>query len=185
MGTLTKQQLEYARQRASGSTSQVDAYMLAYPKAKRTSARTLAKRLEKKPEVQEEIARLRKETETPLVLSRQEKREFLARVVRVNPLEIDPDDKDDPNADLIEGVTRYYNKDGDHIRTVLKMPSKEQAVEIDNKMAGHNEPDEVNMNMGGGVMVVPIGGATLDDWEKEAVKVQAALKSLTAGGGDR
>lgn len=162
--------------RANGEMSKGKCYMEAFPRCRtEEAARKGFSRLENLPHIQAEIKRLQDATETGETLTRQEKRVFLARVVRVNPVAIDPDDPEDENADLVEGVTRRYDKEGNHISTSFKMPSKMSAVEIDNKMAGHNEPDEVKHTHGGGVMLVPVGGDSLDEWEKDAVKQQEAL----------
>jgi len=174
---LTKSQSIYCANRAGGEMTKIDCYLEAYPRCgSKDSARSSYQDLEKQPHIKAEIARLQRNTETATTLSRQEKREFLARVARVNPIAIDPDDAGDTNADLIESVTRRYNGEGDHISTTFRVPSKLAAVEIDNKMAGHNEPDEVNLKHGGGVMLVPTGGSSLNDWEKDAVRQQEALK---------
>lgn len=170
---LTRSQTEYCRLRAGGEMTKTDCYLQAFPRCK--SKKTAAGRyqqLELDPRIQAEIQRLQDATETSLVLSRQEKREFLARVVRANLGELDE------SSDLVDSVTRRYDKDGNEISTTFKLPSKAQCIEIDNKMAGHNEPEEMNIHHDGGVMLVPTGGGTLDEWEKEAVAQQ---KKLTAG----
>lgn len=175
---LTKSQRLYCANRANGETTKVGCYMEAFPRCKsRDAARQSYQMLEKQPHIQEEIKRLQDATETNETLSRQEKRIFLARVVRANLANIDPDDEDvDGGMDLASAVTRRFNKEGDHISTSVSLPSKLAAIEIDNKMAGHNEPDEVNHHLDGGVMLVPTGGDNLDEWEKAAVKQQAAMR---------
>lgn len=145
---LTAQHLKYCQLRALGDTRKQDCYMACFPDAKKESAAVLANRLERKDEIKAEIKRLQLKTETPLVLSRQEKREFLASVVR------DPQER---------------------------VGNKTKCIEIDNKMAGHNEPDEVNVTHDGGVMHVPMlpvpeGSALLTEWEKQSVAQQASLK---------
>ncbi len=156
--------------------SKTDCYLTAYPRTKKAeTARAAYQRLESDPRIPARIKELQDATETDLVLSRQEKRQFLARVVRADFKSIDLDDPDEEDGDLIESVTRKYDKDGNHIGTTIKLPSKNQCIEIDNRMAGHNEPEEVNHNHGGGVMLVPVNGDTLDDWEKEAIAQQEKL----------
>lgn len=178
--TLTKSQSLYCSNRAGGEMTKVDCYLNAYPRCKsKESAKASWQMLEKQPHIQEEIKRLQDATETSETLTRQEKRVFLARCVRVNGLAIDPEDSDDENADLVMDVKRSYDKEGNHVGTAFKLPSKLGAVEIDNKMAGHNEPDEVNHTHGGGVMLVPIGGESLDEWEKDAVKQQKGMVTPT------
>lgn len=167
---LSAEHAKYCQLRASGDTTRKAAYLATYPNASPDSATTLAARLERRASIKAEIARLQKRSETPLVLSRQEKREFLARVVRTPIGEVDED------SDLCESKTLYYDKEGNHIRTVLKMPGKATCIEIDNKMAGHNEPEKVEHTAKNGVMLVPVGGATLNEWEKHAEAQQAKLK---------
>jgi len=151
--------------------SKTEAYMSAFPRTKkRETARSSYQKLEADPRIPARIKELQEATETDLVLTRQEKREFLARIVRANLAELDE------SSDLIESVTRRYDKEGNETGTTYKMPSKAQCIEIDNKMAGHNEPEEVNHNFEGGVMLVPTGGASLDEWEKAAIAQQEALK---------
>jgi hypothetical protein len=152
--------------------TKTDAYLDAYPRTRKPeTARVSYQKLEKDPRIQKRIKELQEATETDLVLSRQEKREFLARVVRANLGGLDE------SSDLLDSVTRRYDKEGNEISTTFKLPSKASCIEIDNKMAGHNEPEEMNVHHDGGVMLVPTGGGTLDEWEKEAVAQQ---KKLTA-----
>ena len=177
---LTKSQSLYCANRVRGEATKVGCYMEAFPRCKsKDAARSSYQDLERLPHIQEEIKRLQDATETSETLSRQEKRVFLARCVRVNALAIDPEDVDDPNADLVTDVKRRYDKDGNHVETSFKTPAKLNAVEIDNKMAGHNEPDEVSHHLDGGVMLVPTGGENLDEWEKDAVKQQEGMKKPT------
>ena len=168
---LSAQQAKYCLLRSSGETTQSSAYLGAYPKATKHSAGTLASLLEMKPKIQAELKRLQSKTETSTTLSRQEKREFLARVVRANLGELDE------SSDLVEKVDRNHDKDGNRIKTTIKLPGKAQCIEIDNRMAGHNEPEEHKHTIENGVMLVPVGGPTLNDWEKEAAKQQERLKA--------
>jgi len=171
---LTPEHKAYCRARADGTLGKREAYLAAYPNVSRSSAPTLANRLDRKPEIRAEIERLQKKTETATVLSRQEKREFLARVVRAKIAEVDE------TSDLVDSKTLYYDKEGNLIRTVLKLPGKATCIEIDNKMAGHNEPEKVDVTVNGGVMFVPVasGGATLDEWEKAAATQQENLREM-------
>jgi len=171
---LTEEHKIYCRHRADGTLGKREAYLAAFPNASRESAPVLASRLDRKPEIRAEINRLQKRTETSTVLTRQEKREFLARVVRAKIGEIDE------TSDLCDSKTLYYDKEGNHIRTVLKLPGKATCIEIDNKMAGHNEPEKVDVTVHGGVMLVPTsdGGTTMDEWEKAAALQQESLRSM-------
>lgn len=176
---LTEEHKVYCRHRADATLGKREAYLAAFPNASRSSAPVLANRLDRKLEIQAEIKRLQTKTETATVLTRQEKREFLARVVRAKIGEIDE------TSDLCDSKTLYYDKEGNHIRTVLKMPSKAQCIEIDNKMAGHNEAEKVDVTVNGGVMLVPMGSGgpeTLDEWEKQSVLQQEAIKQASKSG---
>lgn len=176
MAKLTTQQAQYCQHRVSGNHNKVESYMLAYPKCQKNSASNLSNKLEKKPQIIAEIKRLQGQVEDKSVLTRMEKRQFLARVVRAKLADMDPEDPNDPDADLIHEITKKYDKDGCHLGTTAKLPGKLQAVEIDNRMSGHNEPEKVEHTINGGVMLVPIGGTTLDEWEKEAMEQQEDLK---------
>jgi hypothetical protein len=186
---MTENEDKYCHLRALGdpkdgqTLTKYVCYQRAFRDCPKQTASNRATQLEKRPEIQARIQELKDKTETSLVLSRQEKREFLARAVRVRKSEIDPEDPNDPNGDLIESLTRHYDKDGNHVRTTFRMVAKGKAIEIDNKMAGHNEPEEHNINVGGGVMLVPIGkGDAMDEWEKAAAQHQEGLKKDTNGG---
>lgn len=176
---LNQSQMEFARLVASG-LKQGESYLKAYPRCHSVkSSNTKSQLLLSDHRVQAEIRRLQKATETPLTLSVQEKREFLARVVRADVTKIDPDDpneSNESNGKLLDSVNRSFDKDGNQLKTTVKMVSKIQAIEADNKLAGHNSPEEHNLNVGGGVMLVPMGGITLNEWEKEAVAQQEAMK---------
>jgi hypothetical protein len=130
--------------------------------------------------VQMEIKRLqiitREITDHENLLTRNEKRKYLAGVVRANVLTIDPDNPDDPSGWLVESVIRQYDKEGNLVRTTVKLPSKLQALEMDNKMTGENQPDVIEHKISGGVMLIPTGGDTLDAWEKIAMSQQGSLK---------
>lgn len=168
---LSPQQERYCRNIAGGNMTKTDAYLDAYPRTKKPeTARSAYPRLERDPRIPARIKELQEATETDLVLTRQEKREFLARVVRADLASLDE------SSDLVDSVTRKYDKEGNETGVTIKLPSKAQCIEIDNKMAGHNEPEEHLHKHEGGVMLVPTGAGTLDDWEKEAVAQQEKLK---------
>jgi hypothetical protein len=153
-------------------------------------ARVQSYKLEQIPEIQKEIKSHMEGSHTVKVLSRQEKRERIASTVRADRAAIlrafDPavmalDDPHDTHLrSLVDSYqeNKRYNKEGEHIGTTIsiRLPGMVGLIEIDNKMAGHNEPEEVAVLNNGGVMLVPTGGATLDDWEKEAAQQQEKLK---------
>jgi len=67
-------------------------------------------------------------------LSMAEKRSFLASVVKTSASNISDD------SPLIEEVSTHTNEEGIKTKKV-KMMSKAKAIELDNKMAGHNAPE--------------------------------------------
>jgi len=118
---LGSQQAKFALAVAEGN-SQVEAYLLAFPKASRESARSAAARLMKNPSVNAEVCRLQDAARVSTVLSLQEKRAWLAEVVRK------------PSADA------------------PKLNDQLRAVEIDSKLAGdffNDRPDDAVNPFGG------------------------------------
>lgn len=109
--------------------SQGEAYRHAYPKCKTADA--AASRLLKNVTVCAEIERLRAKADEragPAVLTYQEKREFLARLVRAR-VAVLPED-----SDLWTSIKR--TKDG----TEFKLPDKLTAIETDNSLTGDDAP---------------------------------------------
>jgi hypothetical protein len=170
-----------------GTKTMEACYFEAFPKCKaRLTARSGVQRLEARDDIKAEIARLRKATEEEGTLSRLEKRRFLAAAVRCKLPDIVEsfeagEDLSEEEKQLVQGVSYIYGKDGELMRKVFKLPSKTACIEIDNKMMGHNEPEEVNHNLPeGGVMLIPMApGATLEDYEKAAIEHQRKLKEET------
>lgn len=152
-----------------------DAYLAVY-KGKTSTAYVASSRFEKNRDIQEKIKWFQNKTETSSTLTRIEKREFLAKVVRAKASDLTDD------SPLVESVTCYYDQMGNLTRKVYSMPSKAACIQIDNKMAGHNEPERVEVNVSGGVMLVPASpcASSLDAWEKLAAEQQEAL----IGGGN-
>ena len=73
------------------------------------------------------------------VMSLVEKRRFLARIVRVPLAHIDPEDVNDPNADLVESYRRIDTEAGSSV--AFKKLSPLSAIEADNKLCGDGQPD--------------------------------------------
>jgi hypothetical protein len=155
--------------RAGGNVPKYQCYLDAFRTSNKGSAQSLATRLEKRQEIQAEILRLKKATETEITLRRSEKREYLARVVRSNFAELSED------SDLLEEVHRFYHKDGRISKVVLKVPSKVKCIEIDNRMAGHNEPEKANVNHCSGVMILPYH-ENQEKFEADLIERQRRLK---------
>lgn len=115
---LTPKQEAYAQARVDGKGPS-EAYRLAY--ATRASAAVVsvaAQKVEKHPTVLARMASLRALLDTALTLGRTEKREILARMVRPA-------------------------KPGEKVQLTNEQL---KAVEIDNKMAGHNEAEKLNVD---------------------------------------
>lgn len=77
---LNSRQLAFAQGVADGS-NQVDSYRSAYPKSSPESAKANASRLMERAEVASYVGELRDKTATAQTLTRQRKREILARIV--------------------------------------------------------------------------------------------------------
>lgn len=136
---LSSQHANFCLLMAGGNINQTHAYMECYPSSTYDSARADAPRLLAKASIQAEVQRLRNLTETSKVMSMAEKREFLAEVKRTPIGDID---ESNPLAQEIHEMETKYG-----YRKVIKMMSKKDAVDIDNKMAGHYEPDVVEHNI--------------------------------------
>lgn len=112
----------------AGGRSQVDAYLAAFPKASRDSARSAAARLLKHPEVKGEISRLQDAARKTTVLSLQEKREWLAGVLRKPALD------------------------------APKVADQLRAVEIDSKLAGDFYADRSGQTINPFNFLLVVGG---------------------------
>jgi hypothetical protein len=156
--------------------SQKDSYLEVY-KCKESSAPGGVAALMQKPEVKELMSLMAEQAESKLTMSRVGKREWLRRLKEVKITEIDLECPDKTDHDLIETVTYRYDRHGEKVSATIKLPSKLQALEMDNRMAGHNEAEKVEVALTGGVMVVsaPLG---LDDFEKQAEAQQRKLKQV-------
>jgi len=135
---LSTQHANFCLLMAGGNINQTHAYMECYPDSNYDSARADAPRLLAKASIQAEVQRLQKLTTTSKVMSMAEKREFLAEVKRTPIGEIDE------SSPLAQEKTVTISQYGQS--TKIKMMSKKDAVDIDNKMAGHYEPDVVEYN---------------------------------------
>ncbi len=101
------------------------AYQMAYPKASLRTAEVQASRLIQRVDVLQTLERLRGEVEAAAVLSLQEKRAFLARIVRTSATDLVA------GSELIQTVGT--EKDGS---LNLKMPDKLRAIYLDARLAG-------------------------------------------------
>lgn len=101
-----------------------------------------AKRLEARDDVKAYMLAIRLATAGDSVLSVKEKREFFARIVRTPLTKINPEDSDDPNADLVKKVKRKTRDEGtkDDPETWLYEEYEKydslRAIAEDNKLSG-------------------------------------------------
>ena len=134
MSDLTEKQKRFARGIFDG-LSQREAYREAYDcSAKKDhSIDTLASKLLKKVEVREYLDELNRQVETSKIMSKQERMEYLSRVIRT------PIGKLDESSDMVQeaSVTETTSK--------LKMPSKIDAIRELNRMDGAYEPEKVEV----------------------------------------
>lgn len=115
---LSQQQEAFCQNIADGMTNTA-AYRAAYPKCTKDSAAvTCASKLLRIAKIEARVVALREETATARTTSRQEKREFLAQVIRG---EVQGDVQN-------EGAA------------VLKVSDRINAVKVDNEMTGDNAP---------------------------------------------
>jgi len=132
--SLNARQLAYCTLRAKGN-NKAQSYLQAGYKAKDiTQAGSAACKLENDERVLTYIKTLQESSFLKDALSVAEKRAFLAATVRANPL--DPD----LPGHLIQEARTEVDPAG-NIKKVIKLPSKLEAINIDNKMAGDNYAD--------------------------------------------
>lgn len=139
---VTDRHRQFALLLAEG-LSQSEAYGSLFPDANRNTRKVNGMKMARLPEVAKIVTKLRDEAFNEKALSRAEKRAFIARIVRGAPsdfLNKDGSVKKD-YADLIQEMTVIEGKDGRTMR--LKLPSKLEAVRIDNAMTGDDAPIRV------------------------------------------
>ncbi len=136
MKELTEKQKAFARGMFEG-LSQREAYKRAYDCAKKKdeTVDALASRLLSNVKVKEYLEELNKEAESPLVLTKQERMEWLSRVVRTPLREVDD------QSDLCQELTETSGPNG--CSTKIKMPSKLGAIAELNKMTGAYAPEKM------------------------------------------
>jgi hypothetical protein len=126
--SLNSRQRKFCELVAAGSTNKA-AYFAAYPrcKAERT-AETESWRLRRIPAIKAYIAELTQQAQaaavTSMTLTMAERREFLAKIIRSAPGEINEKDA------ICQGFK--FTRDGRE----FKMPDKLRAIELDAKLAG-------------------------------------------------
>jgi len=129
--SLNPRQLAYATLRAKGENKS-QAYLKAGYKANTIEqAGSGAYKLEQDPRVSQYISTLKESSFIKDALSVAEKRSFLARAVRA--------DASNPDPDLVQELVETHGEHGSSKR--IKLVSKLEAINIDNKMAGDNYAD--------------------------------------------
>jgi len=91
-------------------------------------------RLLKNERIKEELQKVKDKVTQKIVLSVEAKRRFLHDLVHANPL--DPD----LPGHLVQEARTEVDQSG-NVKKVIKLPSKLEAINIDNKMAGDNYAD--------------------------------------------
>jgi len=129
--SLTTKQLAYCSLRAQGENKAQSYLKAGYKASNSTQAGSAACKLEDDHRVSNYISTLRDAGFAKQLLSLQEKRAFLARAVRA--------DVSSPDADLIQEMVETHGESGSSKR--IKLVSKLEAINIDNKMAGHEWRD--------------------------------------------
>lgn len=123
--------------------SLIDAYLQAGFTQKDRRSSSNAKKIEQRPDVQAYMNAVRQASAGDSVLSVQEKRQFLARIVRVPLIRIDPANPDDPNADLIKKAKRKTTEGNEQepeawVYDEVEKYDALRAIDEDNKLAGED-----------------------------------------------
>lgn len=125
----------FARNIGIKGMSAAEAYRTGWPKASRRRAETAGPALARKSQVKVRIAELKAEVAARAkekdFLTLEEKRLFLARIVRTPLGEVNRD------SDLCQEWSETTTKDGGSER--IKMPSKLDAIKLDNELAPEND----------------------------------------------
>ncbi len=109
--------------------SQRAAYLQAYPGASPRTAEVQSSRLITRPDIRATLDHLHSQVETQAILTLQEKRAYLARIVRTSATDVRP------GTDLVQAITTA--KDGSQ---TLRMPDKLRAIYLDARLAGELPP---------------------------------------------
>lgn len=184
---LTVRQERFAQHYAAGSNG-TQAYLEAGYPVSATVAGVQAHKMLKVTKVAARIAALRAKAEGKMekktLLSIEEKRAFLADLLRATPRDLGPDSPlcQEYSEDRIAGGTRGKLKRGKKpsgneseempvIRRKMKMGDKLRVIELDSKLAGHFEPEQ---------LVVETGPVTLDTLREIAARVRLVSPLIMA-----
>ena len=134
---LTDKQREFCRLLVEDRLSKPDAYRKAFKRKdlSNTAASKAASRLSKDDEICRYMSDLHAELDKKAIMSKQERMEWLSRVVRTPIGEVTP------LSDLCQEHTITEGEDYSSVKT--KMPSKLAAIAELNKMDGAYEPEKV------------------------------------------
>lgn len=136
--TLTEKQKEFARLLVEGKLSKADAYRKAFKckDMKQATASKAASRLSKNVEIQRYMDTLNAQLDKSTVLTKQQRMEWLSRVVTTPISEIDNTSE----------LCQEYSMDENGIK--YKMPSKITAIQELNKMDGAYTPQKMEVDAG-------------------------------------
>ena len=120
--------------------TQTEAYQKTHPKCSPKACESKGARLVRNGKIAEYINNAVNRESEKTYLSREEKRQFLADIVRKPVGELN---RDSPLCETFEVTSNAQGT-----REVVKMMSKASAIQIDNKMMGHEAPTEHNVIIG-------------------------------------
>jgi len=146
--------------------SLIDSYLGAGFTAKDRRSSSNAKTIEKRADVAAYMEAVRQRAAGASVLTVEEKRQFLARIVRVPLLRIDPANPDDPNADLIKKAKRKVTEGNEQepeawIYDEVEKYDALRAIDEDNKLAGEDPASKAISELA--TALSSLGGPALPD----------------------
>jgi len=153
---LTEKEKAFAVARSRGKTLYESHQLAGYKQlAKRDQNEAHAHQIQNRPHVAKYISEIRENEYIKEAMSYAEKRAYLARVKRTPVGEVDE------TSDLAQEVK--YEEGPNGSRKTVKMVSKQAAIEIDNRMAGHDFKDHPTGQNNPFLMLVGICGNSRDD----------------------
>lgn len=146
--------------------SLIDAYQAAGFGTKDRRSSSNAKKIENRPDVLAYMDAVRREASKGSVLTVEEKREFLARIVRVPLIAINPADPHDPNADLIKKAKRKTTEGNEQepeawIYDEVEKYDALRAIDEDNKLAGDDPASKAITDLAAALS--SLGGSALPE----------------------
>jgi hypothetical protein len=146
--------------------SLIDAFLQAGFTAKNRRSSSNAKKIEQRADVRAYLDAVRQAAAGESVMTIEEKRRFLARIVRVPLIKIDPTDPDDPNADLIKKTKRRVVEGNEQdpeawIHDELEKYDALRAIDEDNKLAGDDPASKAITDLA--LALSSLGGTALPE----------------------